>query len=177
MILLVVDVQKLITNDQLYNFSSFINNVKKLIQVARENNIEVIYVRHDDGIGTALTKGEEGFEIYDQIKPQSDEKVFDKTVNSPFKDTGLLEYLNNRLVKEIIITGLQTEYCIDASVKCAIEHGFNVIVPANGNTTIDNDYMSGETSYKYYNQFIWKKRYARCLSMDKTLEIMKGMIK
>lgn len=65
MILLVVDVQKLITNDQLYNFSS-INNVKKLIQVARENNIEVIYVRHDEGIGTALTKGEEGFEIYDQ---------------------------------------------------------------------------------------------------------------
>ena len=57
MVLLVVDTQKLITNPDLYNFSAFENAVKTLIAAARENNVEVIYVRHDDGVGAELTKG------------------------------------------------------------------------------------------------------------------------
>ena len=57
MVLLVVDTQKLITNSDLYNFNTFENAVKTLIAAARENNVEVIYVRHDDGNGTELTRG------------------------------------------------------------------------------------------------------------------------
>lgn len=64
MVLLVVDTQKLITNSDLYNFSAFENAVKTLIAAARENHVEVIYVRHDDGAGEELTKGTSGFEIY-----------------------------------------------------------------------------------------------------------------
>lgn len=51
MVLLVIDTQKLITNDKLYEFDRFVVNVKKLITKAIKNNIEVIYVRHDDGEG------------------------------------------------------------------------------------------------------------------------------
>lgn len=49
MVLLVIDTQKLITNENLYNFDLFVSNVEKIIHTARQNNIEVIYVRHDDG--------------------------------------------------------------------------------------------------------------------------------
>lgn len=55
MVLMIIDAQKLITNDKLYNFNKFVSNVKELISKARENNIEVIYVRHDDGEGNELT--------------------------------------------------------------------------------------------------------------------------
>ena len=51
MVLLVVDTQKLITTPDLYNFNAFECAVKSLIAAARENNVEVIYVRHDDGAG------------------------------------------------------------------------------------------------------------------------------
>ncbi len=57
---LVVDTQKLITTPDLYNFNAFENAVKTLIAAARENNVEVIYVRHDDGVGAELTKGNTG---------------------------------------------------------------------------------------------------------------------
>ena len=69
MVLLVVDTQKLITNSDLYNFSAFENAVKTLIAAARENNVEVIYVRHDDGVGAELIKGIPGFEIYEGYGP------------------------------------------------------------------------------------------------------------
>lgn len=51
MVLLVVDTQKLVTNPDLYHYNAFENAVKTLIAAARENSIEVIYVRHDGGAG------------------------------------------------------------------------------------------------------------------------------
>lgn len=172
MILLIVDTQKAITNDKLYQFELFESCVKELINTARQKDIEVIYIRHDDGVGNELTKGNNGFEIYDGFKPLEGEKIFDKTVNSAFKDTGLLEYLKQKKESTIIVAGLQTDYCIDATIKAGFEHGFKMIVPANANTTVDNPYMSAEQSYKYHNEFLWNRRYAECVSFEKALEIM-----
>lgn len=173
MVLLVVDTQTFITNNHLYQFELFENHIKELIKEARINHIEVIYVRHDDGKETQLTKGKESFEIYDGFKPNSGELIFDKNVNSPFHGTGLLEYLREKKEDTIIVVGLQTEYCIDATIQCGFEHGFKMIVPANTNSTFDNDYMSAEITYKYYNDFIWNQRYAQCISFEETLELMK----
>ncbi len=173
MILLVVDTQKLITNERLFQFERFESNVKQLIQTARENQIEVIYVRHDDGEGEELTKGTEGFEIYDGFCPKNGERIFDKNVNSAFRGTGLLEYLKDKRENEIIVVGLQTDYCIDATIKCGFEHGFAMIVPEYANTTVDNCFMTGEQTYQYYNQMMWNKRYARCVSMEDILQEMR----
>lgn len=174
MVLLVVDTQKLITKLDLYNFDVFENVVNTLIAAARENHVEVIYVRHDDGEGAELTKETSGFEIYEGFEPLQGERIFDKTVNSPFKETGLLEYLKEKNVQTIAVVGLQTDYCIDATIKCGFEHGFKMIVPENANSTFDNAFMSGEQSYKYYNEFMWKGRYAECISVEETIERMKG---
>lgn len=172
MVLLVVDTQKAITNNRLYQFDLFVSNVKMLIKKARDNGIEVIFVRHDDGIGNELTKGNDGFEIYNEFYPEADEIIFDKNVNSSFKDTGLLEYLQQKGEYTIIIVGLQTDYCIDATIKAGFEHGFKMIVPENTNSTFDNQYMTAEQTYKYYNEFIWEGRYAECIPLNKALELM-----
>ncbi len=78
MVLLIVDAQKLITNERLYKFNEFVVNVENLIDTARKNNIEVIYVRHDDGVENELTKGKNGFEIYEKFKPCNGEKYLIK---------------------------------------------------------------------------------------------------
>ena len=173
MVLLVVDTQKLITNEKLYKFEEFKTNVKSLISAARENAIEVIFVRHDDGVGNPLTKGTDGFEIYEEFQPEGQELIFDKTVNSSFKETGLLEYLKQKEVTEIVIVGLQTDYCIDATIKAGFEHGFKMIVPANANSTFENPYMSADQIYSYYNDFMWNKRYAQSVSVEEAIARMK----
>lgn len=173
MVLLIVDAQNAIVNANLYNFERFKTSVKELIKQARKHKIEVIYVRHDDGAGTELTKGASGFEIYEEFCPAAGEKIFDKKVNSPFRDTGLLGYLKNKGEQVIVVAGLQTDYCIDATIKCGFEHGFQMIVPEYANTTFDNDFMSAEKTYEYYNHFMWKKRYAECVSAEEVVEKMK----
>lgn len=172
MVLLVVDTQKLITNEKLYQFSAFKSRIKSLIQKARTHNIEVIFVRHDDGEGAELTKGTDGFEICEEFRPAEGEMIFDKTVNSSFNGTGLLEYLKEKGENTVMIVGLQTEYCIDATIKCGFEHGFKMIVPENTNSTFDNQYMTAEQSYKYYNEFIWNKRYAEYITFDEAIRLI-----
>ena len=174
MVLLVVDTQKLITNHHLYQFELFESRVKELIKQARNNHIEVIYVRHDDGAGSELTKGTDGYEIYEGFKPAKGELIFDKNVNSSFHGTGLLKYLREKKEDTIIVVGLQTDYCIDATIKCGFEHGFQILVPANTNSTFDNHYMTAEMTYQYYNDFMWNGRYAKCISFEKTLELMRS---
>ena len=84
MVLLVVDTQKLLVNSKLYNFENFVTNIRELINTSRKNNIEVLYVIHDDGLESDLTKGKDGFEVYEEFKPMEQEKVFVKNVNSSF---------------------------------------------------------------------------------------------
>ena len=172
MVLLIIDAQKAITNEKLYLFDTFVANVRELIKTARENGIEVIYVRHDDGPGQELTRGNDGFEIYGAFEPVPGEKIFDKTVNSPFRDTGLLEYLLSKGENQLILAGLQTDYCMDAAVKCGFEHRFQLIVPEHANSTVDNGFMTAEESYEYYNRWLWNERYGKCISLKAALELM-----
>lgn len=170
MVLLVVDTQDLIVNERLYAFESFVRNVTELIDTARRRNTEVIYVRHKDG--AEMAPGVDGFEIYSAFAPRGNEKIFDKSVNSAFKNTGLAEYLAQKQETQIMLVGLQTDYCIDATVKCGFEHGFQMLVPALCNTTVNNEFMTGGQSYRYYNQKMWDKRYARCVSMEEALTML-----
>ncbi|WP_298770094.1 cysteine hydrolase family protein [uncultured Fibrobacter sp.] len=172
MVLLIVDTQKLIMNERLYRFEELAANIRTLIHTARQNGIEVIYIRHDDGEDKPLTKGKDGFEICEAFAPDEGEMIFDKTVNSPFRDTGLLEYLKSKDETELIVAGLQTDYCMDATVKCGFEHGFKVYVPAYTNSTFDNAFMTAEETYRYYNVFMWNGRYAECISMKVMLQKM-----
>ncbi|WP_313017930.1 cysteine hydrolase family protein [Acetoanaerobium noterae] len=175
MVLLVVDTQKLLVNSQLYKFEDFIKNIKELINTSRTNNIEVVYVVHDNGVGSDLTEGSDGFEVYEEFMPMEHEKIFVKNVNSSFRGTGLLEYLKEKNKNNIIVVGLQTDKCIDATIKCGFEHGFNMIVPNNANSTVDNDFLNKEQSYKYYNEFMWNGRYANCISVNETIMQMKSV--
>ncbi|ADL33320.1 hydrolase isochorismatase family [Butyrivibrio proteoclasticus B316] len=173
--LIVIDVQKGITDERLYDFDGFIRNVTNIIDAARKNNVEVIYVQHDDGPGTGFSFGDKDFEIADQVAPKENEKIFIKTINSCFGNNDLANYLRESKEKDLMIVGLQTNFCIDASVKSAFERGYKVIIPKGTNSTFDNDYMDRETTYKYYNDMMWPERFASCISVDDAIKMIEDL--
>ncbi len=173
-LLLVVDAQNGIVDERLYEFRKFVGNIKKLIGAAREQGIEVIYVQHDDGPDTGFSIGDDEFEVYSEFQPMPDEKRFIKSVCSAFKkESGLLEYLTAKEEKDVMICGIMTDFCINATVEAGFEHGLHMIVPAYANSTQDNEYMTREQAYHYYNEFLWPERYADCIPMDRALELLK----
>jgi len=158
-VLMIIDMQKGLLKEHPFQEELLIFNIKHLLEEARKQEIEVIYVCHDGGEGDDLEKGTKGFEILEEIKPREGECIFVKERNSSFYNTGLKEYLNQKLITEITVCGLQTDFCIDATVKAGFEHGFNMMVPQNGTSTFDNTYLSAEKTISYYEQYIWNRRY------------------
>lgn len=171
MILLVIDMQKALIDDELYAFDTFMERITKLIDAARKNNVEVIYVQHDAGEDSGFSVGDEAFEIADEVAPKEGEKVFVKTINSCFGNKDFKAYMEAQEDKRLMIIGLQTNYCIDATVKSAFERGFEVIIPEGTNSTFDNDYMTGETTVKYYNEDVWEE-IVESVTMEEAIEMM-----
>ncbi len=171
MILLVVDMQKGIVDEDLYAFDTFMDRTVRLIGTARNNRVEVIHVQHDAGPGSGLSAGDETFEIVDEARPEPGEKVFVKTINSCFGNKDFKAYMEQQEDKRVMIVGLQTNYCIDATVKSAFERGFAVIIPEGTNSTFDNRYMSGETAVRYYNEDVWEEL-ADVITFEEALDML-----
>lgn len=175
--LLVIDMQTALIQDNPYNIDNVLKNIEQLINLYRDNLLEVIYVRHDGGANDELEYGSNGWQIYSTLSPKNDEKVFDKRYNSAFKKTGLKEYLDLKNIKNIIIIGMQTEYCMDASIKVAFEYGYEIIIPKETNTTYDNDFLTGKELCEFYNDKIWDHRYAKVMTieeLEKKIKIIKS---
>ncbi|MBQ2202178.1 MAG: cysteine hydrolase [Clostridia bacterium] len=171
--LIVIDMQKALMDDELYNLNGLLENVSKLIEAARANRVEVIYVQHDAGEGSGFSVGDEAFEIADEVAPQAGEKVFVKRASSSFTNREFAAYLEKEEGDTLLIVGLQTNFCIDATVKSAFERGYDVFIPEGTNSTFDNDYMTGETTYNYYMNEVWPDLFADCVSMDEALEMIR----
>ena len=171
--LIVIDMQKALLDDELYNLNGLLENISKLIETARENRVEVIYVQHDAGEGSGFSVGDEAFEIADEVAPQAGEKVFVKRASSSFTNREFAAYLEKEEGDTLLIVGLQTNFCIDATVKSAFERGYDVFIPEGTNSTFDNDYMTGETTYNYYMNEVWPDLFADCVTLDEALEMIR----
>jgi len=171
--LLVIDVQQALIDDQPANKDTFLVNLKLLIDAAHEGGTEVIYVRHDGGEGDVLAYGEPGWQLDQSLAPRSDERIFEKRFNSAFLKTGLNEYLAKKGITNLVICGMQTEYCIDTSVKTAFEHGYEVVVPSDATTTYANPFLSGDKLVYFYERMIWHEPLARVVPLEEAIQLLK----
>ena len=170
--LIVIDMQKALMDDELYNYACFVENIAKIISAARENQVEVLFVQHDAGPGTGFSVGDEAFEIAEEAAPEKNEKVFVKTINSCFGNKEFTAYLEETKEDTLMIVGLQTNFCIDATVKSAFERGYHVIIPEGTNSTFDNPYMTGKTTCEYYYNEVWPDLFAECISLEEAVEML-----
>ncbi len=170
--LLVIDVQQAMIDDHPARMDEFMLNLKLLIDTAHQSGAEVIYVRHDGGEGDVLAYGTSGWQLEKSLHPRAEERVFDKRFGSAFRQTGLRDYLIERDISRLVVCGMQTEYCIDTSVKVAFEFGYDVVIPAGATTTYANPFLSGEKLITYYERMIWHEPLARVVPMEEALGIL-----
>ncbi len=170
--LLVIDVQQAMIDDRPARMDEFMLNLNLLIDAAHKGSTEVIYVRHDGGEGDALAYGTAGWQLERSLHPAPDERVFDKRFGSAFRQTGLHEYLSGRNIARLVVCGMQTEHCIDTSVKVAFEFGYEVVIPSGATTTYATPFLSGEKLIHYYERMIWHEPLARVVDIEEALSLL-----
>jgi nicotinamidase-related amidase len=133
--LLVIDVQKDVVANALRT-PEVVVNINSLISNARISGVPVIWVQHSDDY---LEKGSTGWEIVDELKPLANEVRIYKTHSSSFVETDLQAQLYSLGTKTLIITGAQTNYCVNATSNAGVELGYQVTLVSDAHTTEDSD--------------------------------------
>ena len=120
--LMVIDVQRDVVLDAL-DTAGVVSRINELIARARLSNVPVIWVQHSDEY---LVKESEGWEFVPELQPQEGDLRFYKTEPSSFVGTGLGDELEKRGIKSLVVTGAQTDFCVNATSNDAAQKGYSV---------------------------------------------------
>src|SRR5580765_43868 len=112
----------------------------------RERGWPVIHVRHlsvRPG-STFFLPGTEGAEIHASVRPLDGETVLEKNFPNSFRGTELDGRLKRAGVGELVVAGMMTHMCVDASVRQAADLGYKVTLLGDACATRAQSY-AGET--------------------------------
>ena len=168
--LIVIDIQEGLVKENPFDTKNFIINTKAIIQHFRDQNIEVIFIRHSEDEGL-LAMGSDNWQVYHELKPQENEKIFNKYYNSIFKDTELKEYLNRKNITDLTFVGMQVEFCIDTSVKVGFEYGYKITIVEDTISTFDNEHLPADKILSFYKEKIWRNRFAQLKTTKEILAV------
>jgi len=108
----------------------------------REQKLPVIHIRHLSTRpgATFFLPGTPGAEIHEAVKPQAGEAVIEKNFPNSFRATALEEKLKAAGVKELVVAGMMTHMCVDASVRQAADLGYKVTLVGDACATRGQSY-------------------------------------
>lgn len=152
--LLVIDVQEGMEPYTAHDGKGVVSRIAELIGRARSAGTKVIYVQHDGGAepGHPLARGTPGHAIHHAIAPRAGETVIGKTQCSSFLGTGLDETLKASGIDHLIVCGMQTEFCVDTTVRSAHEHGYKVTLVSDAHSTGDTAALSAKDIVAHHNR-------------------------
>jgi len=98
----------------------------QLLATCRERKVPVVHVQHlSTRPGAAFfVPDSRGVEFHACVEPDAGETVIRKNYPNSFRGTGLLEHLQRLEITDLVIGGMMTNMCIDATVRAAADHGF-----------------------------------------------------
>lgn len=148
---------------------------KEVLQYFRTSSHPVVHIQHiaNRESATFFVPNTFGVEIQENVKPIDGEKVIIKHYPNSFRETELNDYLESLGVKNVVVCGMMTHMCVDATVRAAKDLGYNITLIADACATkdliFDNENASakdvqtsflGALSY-YYAEVIPASKYLK----------------
>ncbi|MCP4676519.1 MAG: cysteine hydrolase [Deltaproteobacteria bacterium] len=151
---------------EVFRKDSFLANMGKLLEKARNSEVPIIYVRHCGPKGTPFEKGQPGWEFHPGITPKNNDIIVEKTNPDSFQETNLEKILKESEIEELIICGFASEACVDTTVRSAYSKGYSVILISDCHTTTDSEVLGAQQIVDHHNNVLCK--FAKVQSLDKT---------
>ncbi len=111
----------------------------RLLEHFRRLGWDIVHIQHLSVRPGArfFLPGTPGAEIHASVQPLENETIIQKHYPNSFRETGLLEHLHANQVKRLVIAGMMTHMCVEATTRAAFDLGFECLVAADACATKD----------------------------------------
>ena len=138
-VLLVIDVQQAAFNGDfcppIDRADNLVTNARMLIDAARDSNTLIIFIQQSEGKGEPFEEGTPHWEFHELLTPRAGELVVKKYASSAFEKTDLDAKLAALGVRDLVICGLQSDFCVGNTSKAALALGYGVRVASDAHST------------------------------------------
>lgn len=153
--LVVIDVQRgmfEIPDFRIHDGEGTVERIAGLVARAREAGLPIFFVQHDGGPDHPFHPGKPGFLFHEKLTPRVGDDVTVKHRGSAFNGTDFDAKLKAAGVDTLVVCGMQSEYCVDAAVRGAVERLYQVVLVADGHTTGDSAILRAEDIVAHENE-------------------------
>jgi len=120
-----------------YDGDGVLQRIADLIAKARASKTPVMYVQHHGSGNHPFQPGKPGFPFHDTIAPHAGDDVTVKHNSSAFHGTDFDAKLKKAGVDHLIVTGMQSEYCVNSAIRGAYERGYKITLVCDAHSTFD----------------------------------------
>ena len=151
--LLIIDVQQALCCGESAAFEAerVIERINEVSERCRCAGRPVVVIQHETTDGP-LQFASPGWQIANGlIVAPSDIRVRKRTCDS-FLDTDLQQRLSDFGCSQLIVCGLQSEFCVDTTVRRALALGYPVTLVSDGHSTVDNGVLKAPEISAHHNK-------------------------
>lgn len=151
--LLIIDVQQALCSGEYecFEIGRVINTINDLSARARKAGVPVVLIQHEEA-GSPLAHGAAGWQLAEGLETSPKDHRVRKTTGDSFYQTNLQKLLPKEDFERLVICGLQTDYCVNATVRQALKLGYDVVLAGDAHSTVDNGNLSAEDIISEHNK-------------------------
>jgi nicotinamidase-related amidase len=150
--LLIIDVQQVLCvgAEAAFDVGNVVDRINLVAQRMREAALPVIFIQHeDDG---PLKSESAGWQLHEKLVVQATDIRVRKTASDAFHQTELQSVLQSRGIDTLVACGLQSDFCVDSTVRRALALGYPVTLIADGHSTVDNGVLTAAQISAHHNE-------------------------
>lgn len=173
--LLLIDVQDSFFHRPYFNdadFPAFQTQLLQLIAACQASAIEIVTVLHVEAKG-AFAKASNWVKPMDFL-PRLTGPVFEKTVHNALIGSGLHEWLQEKGITHLIISGIRTEQCCETTARVASDLAYAVDFVTEATLTFamqhSNGHIYSAAEIKERTELVLNERFARICTVDEILQ-------
>lgn len=150
--ILVIDVQQGLCEGEgaAYDCDGTISRINVVTRKGRRVGALVVFVQHESKSGY-LEYGSGAWQLANGLEVESTDTKIRKTTPDAFLCTELEALLRSNSVKNLIVCGMHSEFCVDTTTRRALALGFPVVLVSDGHTSAGNAAISAQQVIAHHN--------------------------
>lgn len=151
--LLIIDVQQALCFGDYAGFEAarVIDRINLVASRFRAAACPVIVIQHESDTGP-LQRDSEGWRLADGLESYATDILVAKRATDSFHGTELQAVLQQRGTTDLVICGLQSEFCVDTTTRRALALGYPVQLVSDGHTTMDSPVLRAALISAHHNE-------------------------